>query len=55
MNPRTRLWLACLLFSSWLILLLVGLVFGGLAHLLLAAGLLLFPRSAGAADDGGEP
>lgn len=48
MTPRIRLYLSCLLVSSWLALLLTGNAFGGLVHLLLAAALILFPWRAAA-------
>jgi hypothetical protein len=42
-SPTLRAALALLLFSGWMALLFWGLAFGGGAHLLLAAGLALFP------------
>lgn len=42
-NPTLRAAGALLLFSGWLALLFRGLAFGGGVHLLLAAGLALFP------------
>lgn len=43
MGVMLRLYLACALVSAWLVLLLVGIVFGGAVHLLLAAALAAFP------------
>jgi hypothetical protein len=61
-SPTVRAALALTLFSGWLALLFWGFAFGGAVHLLLAAGLALFPwRAAAAADpatpgpDGGPP
>ena len=42
-SPTTRAALALILFSGWLALLFWGFAFGGGVHLLLAAGLALFP------------
>ena len=44
-RAQIRLVLACLVFSTWLVLLLAGVALGGAVHLLLAATLLLFPWS----------
>ncbi len=43
MNFTLRLFLACGLFSLWMILLFTGFALGGWAHLSLAAALVLFP------------
>jgi hypothetical protein len=42
-SPTFRAALSLLLFSGWLTLLFWGFAFGGAVHLLLAAGLALFP------------
>lgn len=54
MSPRTRLYLACSLFSSWMILLLTGAGPGGLTHLLLAGALAAFPWRLLRAEPGGS-
>ncbi|HEX9735831.1 MAG TPA: hypothetical protein VGG06_28045 [Thermoanaerobaculia bacterium] len=43
MGFRIRLLAACGLFSSWMILLLTGLVLAGWSHLVLLGALLVFP------------
>ncbi len=42
-SATIRALLGLVLFSSWLALLFLGLALGGAIHLLLAAGLALFP------------
>lgn len=46
MRPLPRSLAAAALFSSWMVLLLLGFAGGGLVHLLLLGALLLFPWSA---------
>jgi hypothetical protein len=48
-SPTIRAALALLLFSGWIALLFWGFAFGGAVHLLLAAGLGVFPWKAAAA------
>jgi hypothetical protein len=48
-TPTLRAALALLLFSGWMALLFWGFAFGGAVHLLLAAGVALFPWRALAA------
>ena len=46
MRPLPRSFAAAGLFSSWMVLLLLGYAGGGLVHLLLLGALLLFPWGA---------
>jgi membrane protein required for beta-lactamase induction len=55
LSPTVRAALALALFSGWMALLFWGFAFGGAVHLLLAAGLALFPWRAAAAPPSGAP
>ena len=50
-----RLFLACALFSAWLVLLMTGFVLGGALHLALLLALVLFPWSEGAPPGHDQP
>jgi hypothetical protein len=54
-SPTVRAALALALFSGWMALLFWGFAFGGAVHMLLAAGLALFPWRAAAAAAPGAP
>lgn len=53
MKPQIRLFAACALFSTWMILLFTGFVLGGWTHLLFALALYLFPWRSASRDDKG--
>jgi hypothetical protein len=53
-SPTVRAALALTLFSGWMALLFWGFAFGGAVHLLLAAGLTLFPWRAAATSASGD-
>ena len=43
LSPTLRIALSAVALSSWIVLLFAGYTLGGAVHLLLAAGLVLFP------------